>query len=211
MRAPIAVVSLLALGLVGCAHRQPDRVVHTTSMTEAYRDIELSGAFEVELVVGPEASVELSGDDKAIEQVRVLASGERLEIETKGPRPLTGQVHVRITTPEIHSIEVNGAAGLTVAGLKTGSLEIELNGAGSTKAEGSLESLQLEMNGAGSFDAPDLVAHRVDLEINGAGSATVHAEESLHASLHGVGSVRYAGHPQSIDKEVHGVGTIQPL
>lgn len=208
MRALGAIILLI----VGCAHAPaPEQVVHTTTVAEAYRDIELAGAFAVELEIGPEAAIELSGDQEAVDHVRIEVDGERLAISMPQHRRGDGDLRVKITTPALERVEVNGAAELTMTGLEAGALDVEVNGAASTTARGTVDALDLEINGAGSFEAEKLVADLVMVEINGAGSATVHATEELHAELQGVGTVRYAGRPGTVNQDVRGMGSIRPL
>ena len=207
MRALLAPIVLF----LGCAHASTEQVVLATSAEESFHEVELDGAFDVEIVVGPRASVELAGDEKAVENADVQIHDGRLQISMADRRPMDGALEVKITTPRLESIEINGAADLELTGMKTGELTVEVNGAGSTRAQGHVDSLALEINGAGSVDAVDLVASRVDVEIGGAGTAKVHAVEELYAELSGVGTIRYAGDPASIEKQVSGVGTIRPL
>lgn len=209
MRALLAPIVLL----LGCApaSSSPKQVVHTPTVSESFREVELDGAFDVQIVVGPRASVELAGDEAAVEHVTVEVEDERLQLSMENRRPFDGKVEIRITTPVLESVEVNGVAALELSGMQSGELEMELNGAGATRARGTVDALALEVNGAGEIDATELVASTVDVEISGAGKAKVHAIKELYAELSGVGSVRYTGDPERVEKDVSGVGTVRPL
>ena len=53
----------------------------------------------------------------------------------------------------------------------------------------------------------DLVAERVTVELDGAGSVEVTANSLLDAELSGLGSIVYRGNPQ-VNKEIDGLGSI---
>lgn len=207
MMRPLLATSLL---LVACAH-SPD-VVQRTSTDGIYRQIEFDGAFDIDIEVGPKAAVELSGPRRAIERVEVGVEGEQLTIsmEDHRVRNTRGGIHVQITTPQLERIELNGAATLDISGMQAGALAVELNGAGSTRARGTVTQFDLEINGAGSVEATELVAEHVNVDLSGTGRAEVHATRQLHAELDGMGSIRYAGQPTVVDKQVNGIGTIRP-
>jgi hypothetical protein len=209
MRALLAPIVLF----LGCAHASSTtaEVVHTPTLSESFREVELDGAFDVEILVGSPPSVKMTGDEAAVDHVEVEVKEERLYLSMEDRRPLDGKVHIVITTPVLESLEINGAVDLELSGLKSGELEMELNGAGVTWAQGAVDALDLEINGAGEIDASELVASTVEVEISGAGKAKVNARKELDATLSGVGSVRYAGDPEVVEKDVSGVGTIRPL
>jgi hypothetical protein len=198
------------LAVAACAHRAPVRLEVTSSDTEAYRSIVLDGAFEVEIEVGGPPSVELRGDEDAVDRVQVHTLGDHLYLDAER-RPLEGEIRARITTPALERVDIVGAADLRLSGLSGGTLTVNLSGAGSADVRGEVEALDLEISGAGSFDAVELVAQRVHVRLSGAGSAEVHATEELHADVSGVGSIAYAGSPASVSKNVSGVGSIEAL
>ena len=55
-----------------------------------------------------------------------------------------------------------------------------------------------------------LVAQEASVEVSGAGSVHVTATDSLTASVSGIGDVVYSGHPESVDKDVSGLGEVRP-
>jgi hypothetical protein len=47
--------------------------------------------------------------------------------------------------------------------------------------------------------------------ISGAGSAEVHADKRLQGDISGVGTIRYAGQPGEVVKNITGWGDITPV
>ena len=102
MRTLLASLVLFA----GCAHNSSTttEVVHTPTVSESFREVELDGAFDVEIVVGPKATVQLSGDEAAVDHVEVEVRKERLYLSMENRRPMDGKVHVTITRPAPESL-----------------------------------------------------------------------------------------------------------
>ncbi|MBI5037542.1 MAG: DUF2807 domain-containing protein [Candidatus Kerfeldbacteria bacterium] len=90
-------------------------------------------------------------------------------------------------------------------------LEATLNGAGEMQLSGTADSQLVTIDGAGEIDAQALRGKDVEATLNGAGSAEVHATESLTATLNGAGSIEYAGNPPTVKENINGVGSINPI
>ena len=71
------------------------------------------------------------------------------------------------------------------------------------------DRLTAKLSGAGDIKAGDLKATAADVQISGAGNATVWATGELKARVSGAGDVRYKGQPR-VDQKVSGVGSIKP-
>jgi hypothetical protein len=70
--------------------------------------------------------------------------------------------------------------------------------------------MSLNISGFGDFKAKELQSKTANVNISGAGSATVWAEDELDATISGAGSVNYYGSP-SVTKNVNGVGSISRI
>lgn len=74
-------------------------------------------------------------------------------------------------------------------------------------ASGKADNFELDLSGFGSFTGKDLQTQTADVNLSGAGSATVWVEDELDATISGAGSVNYFGSP-SVSKQINGVGTV---
>lgn len=63
------------------------------------------------------------------------------------------------------------------------------------------------LNAAGNYNAEDLECQEAMVEINGLGSATVRASDTLAATINGAGSINYYGDP-TVRQSINGVGDI---
>ncbi len=105
---------------------------------------------------------------------------------------------------------MNGAVTLTANSLSGRDLKLESNGASSISVAGSVTNLEADFSGASKLNAKSLQAQSAKVSLNGASYADVTVTESLNASISGAGVLTYAGNPKSVEKNVGGVGRIQP-
>ncbi len=73
---------------------------------------------------------------------------------------------------------------------------------------GSAEVLKVGVSGAANLEAKELIARLVKIDLSGAANATVYAEESVNASVSGVGNINYYGNPSDVQSNVSGIGSI---
>jgi len=99
---------------------------------------------------------------------------------------------------------------LTASNVSGSGLKLESSGASSINVEGSVTNLEADFSGACSLDAKDLHTETAKISLSGAGSVDVTVTESLNASISGAGTVTYGGNPKTVEKNVSGLGKIQP-
>jgi hypothetical protein len=73
--------------------------------------------------------------------------------------------------------------------------------------DGVARSLDVEISGAGHVDAGELKTKDVKFKIEGVGTGSVYATETLFAKIEGVGRVRYHGDPK-VTKSIDGLGSV---
>jgi len=179
---------------------------------ENFTAVELRGAAEVNVTIGPIAAVELEGRERTLERVETKVTGETLVIDiakTRGWFSDYGRLKINITVPELKSLESNGAGEIEITGLAGGEQRLRLAGAHEVKAEGTLDRLDVEVSGAGSVDYSKVVAAEAKVRVNGAGSVEVQATEEVDAEVNGVGTVQYTGDPKKVESNLHGLGSIR--
>ena len=95
-----------------------------------------------------------------------------------------------------------------MVGLNGGETEMQLSGSGVIEASGKLDKLALRISGAGKANLADLVAEEADVNISGAGDATIQPRERLSVDISGSARVHYVGKPQNIRTSISGWGTV---
>ena len=167
-----------------------------------------ASVIEVEVREGLARSVEVRTDEGQMSGVRTEVVAGVLEISPEAGFVSINDLHVKVTAPSLAAIHLEGANKMTLAIDSRQALELHTEGAGRIRATGRVDAVTVIGEGASAVDAGELIARAADVRIEGAGRATVHATEKLKARIEGVGVVRYAGNPPSVDKEVDGIGHI---
>lgn len=121
-----------------------------------------------------------------------------------GGRP---RVTVRITLPGLESLKVEGGNDVRLAGFKGGESNIRIEGAAHIKARGRLDELTIHMTGAGHADFGNVIADAAHVTVIGVGSVYVHPQDTLDATMNGVGAILYSGSPRQVNTHMNGIGT----
>jgi hypothetical protein len=209
----LALVMAGALVLAGCGATSSGPPVTQERGLDAFHSIDLRGAAELDVLVGPRQSVVVEASPDELHHVKTAVIHGELVVEHDAGGWLTlrdSHLKLRVTLPKLNSLALNGAGHITVAGLAGGATSMVLSGAGELDASGSLDTLTARLNGAGNADLSHLTAASATVALNGAGNLVVRATQHLDARLNGVGSIRYIGKPVDLATEINGVGSIGP-
>lgn len=170
-----------------------------------------ASVIEVQVKDGLARSVEISADNNLLRLIDTDVTDGVLEISPSASFSPLGDVQVKITSPSLAGIHLEGANRLRLVIDSKSDLDLHIEGAGRVQASGNVGQLTVHSEGAGSIDAVELIARGVDVRIEGAGRATVNATESLKARIEGAGYVRYGGNPARVEKNVDGIGHISRI
>jgi hypothetical protein len=174
-----------------------------------FNAIEVGGIFEVEVVAQKEFSVEVEADDNLLQFIRTEVKGGTLEISTEKKISPRGRIHVRVSAPDIESLQVSGASKLSLANLKNDSLKVDASGASKIKVDGETKNLEIELSGASKIEAEALKAENVNVAGSGASCASVNVSGDLKADLSGASKVTYAGSPRNLEKSTSGASSVR--
>lgn len=200
-----------------------------------FHAIEFSTLGKINIMQGDQESLNISGPDNLVPEIRTSVSNGRLIIENKdnitinplgNDNPLTftivvkdlsslsisgmGDVQVEsISTPSME-INMSGAGRVQQNQITTDDLKISLSGAGGIEISGQAAQATIEMSGAGSVNAQDLEIKTAKVSISGLGGATLWVTDQLTADISGAGSVSYYGNPQ-LDTNSSGLGSFKSL
>ena len=87
----------------------------------------------------------------------------------------------------------NGSVGQVNLKLTAQSLNINNTSVGDVKLNGKADNAVIRSKGVGSFDAADFVVQKMDIDMNGVGSARVNAEKELKVKDSFLGRVTNKG------------------
>ncbi|MBC7909638.1 MAG: DUF2807 domain-containing protein [Pyrinomonadaceae bacterium] len=212
----LTITLLLALLLTGCGHMKDfgDEVVGSGAIktekraVSAFKTIDASGAFDVEVVCGKEPGLELEGDDNILPLVKTEVRGDTLYLKSEKSYSVKNSIRVRLTVQNLEGIASSGATSFRVTAIKNEKMKVDISGASSINLSGETKTLDMDLSGASKVDTESLRAERVSIDMSGAGKANVYASEELNAEVSGAGSVTYSGNPKTVNPKVSGVGSV---
>ncbi len=193
-----------------------------------FSKLDISGNFHVYLEPSEKPYLKMEMDENLYDIVKVNEEGSTLRIQTRlnilqareknlyigikdlEKMDLSGAIKVvsdSVLRMESLNIQLSGAGRLDFA-FEGKSLKLDLSGASECDFRGKVDELRIQLSGAGDFDALDLIANDVRIDLSGAGTARVNAKNKLNVSISGVGSVRYRGEPE-IQKSISGLGSLK--
>ncbi|HEY0405525.1 MAG TPA: head GIN domain-containing protein [Pyrinomonadaceae bacterium] len=173
-----------------------------------FLSIEVSGAFEVEIVAQRERGLEITGDDNILPLVTTEVINNVLHINNSKSYNVNHAITLKITVPELEGIETSGASKINVSGLRNSELKIGSSGASKLALSGETKKLSIDTSGASNIEAKDLRAEKVEVESSGAGFVNVYATEQLDASASGAARIDYYGDPKTVNPEVSGAASV---
>ncbi len=200
----------LALGpIIACTGVAGNgKVTRATRELAPFDQVELGGMLDVTLTQGTPQEVVIITDNNIQPLVTSHVAGSVLTIALQ--ENVKPAVKVEIQAPHLTRFAISGAANAKLREIDGDALAIHVSGAANVQASGKVKRLSLDGSGAVDIDALKLVASAVDVDISGAGSAKVHADDALAVKLSGAGSVSYAGKPK-VTQEISGVGSVKGL
>lgn len=191
--------------------------------------IYLEGSYKVFLTQGNESALTVKTPDGDVfdeldvdnwsDELRVVVDRDFINYE---------RIHLYITFKNLDEIKVQGGLNLSTDGyldlndlyvqveggakidLELKAEDIELVGEGGVlvQLKGVAKELDVKLSGAGHVDAEDLRVNDARFKIEGVGTGSVHAVETLYAKIEGVGKVRYTGNPK-VTRNIEGLGSVK--
>lgn len=143
---------------------------------------------QVDLVLPSLASVKIDGSgDSTVNGF----SGERIEVRMEG----SGSLHFNGRFRQVDAA-LSGSGELDLnAGSGIERFDAVLTGSGHMTIVGTTRELHANASGSGELDARHLRAEKVEVGQTGSGESTVHARQSVAASISGSGDIEVIGNP----------------
>lgn len=180
-----------------------------TRNISGFEAIEAGGAVNVEVSVQKDFSVEVEADDNLLEYIKTETRGNTLRIYSQGKISPRSRINVKISMPEINSVEISGASNAIVSNVNSDSIKLEASGASKIKIEGVAKNLESEASGASAIDAEALKVESADVEANGASKTIVTAINELKADASGASTIYYMGEPKDVKSKSSGASSVK--
>jgi len=168
-----------------------------------FDDIRVQGVYDLEIKVGPDYSITVSGEPDRLAKTQIRTFGDQLVLsQEKEKRRVKNNhgLHAVVTLPSLNNIDLQGVGAIVATGIDADDFSIEIEGVGSIEVSGKCGKLRASLEGVGSLDASDLKCEDVVVSVEGMGSAEVYASESVDAEIDGMGSIEVDGNPKDVKK-----------
>jgi hypothetical protein len=184
----------------------------TTAQREvtAFSQIGLASVIDAEITSGPQAKVELTGDDNLLPLITTKVVGDKLEIDTAGGQDLrpSQRLVARIVVAKLSEVDVTGTGAVQINNVTADTLKLELSGTGSVVATGHAAQLGAELSGTGKLRLAQFPVEQATIDLSGTGSAELAVSRQLDVNLSGTGSVTYHGNPK-VTQAISGTGSVR--
>lgn len=188
MRVLLGMIAASAL-LVGVASAE-------TRSLDGFESVSAAGRVEVEIVVGPQFSVELTGP--RVDNVETRVVGGVLEIEPRNNRRgwRGRDAHVRITMPSLRGLDVAAGAMLTARDVAATDFALDVSSGATADVAGTCESLVLDISSGANVRAGEFRCSNVRADASSGASATVYASNVIAVDGSSGASLRWRGAAQ---------------
>lgn len=194
-----------------------------------FTKVYIEGGYKIQLIQGYENKLVVkASDDDVFDYLQVKDWGDELRIDIEPDEFELDRIVLYITFKNLEKLHIEGGVKLDTKGyLNLGDFEmyvaggakIDLNmkaenvdivGEGGVlfNLEGVAKSLYVSLSGAGHVDADEFKVKDAKCRIEGVGTVSVYATETLDANIEGVGKVSYKGHPQ-VTRNIQGLGSVK--
>jgi hypothetical protein len=207
-------------------------VVSSPVSVAGFTILQVSDAFDVDLLVGDHEALTLQVNDNLVDRVDAGVSNGTLHIGLKpGTSAQRARLRALVTVVNLSGIELSGAAHVHLQDVLGGQdLRVNLSGAsgfdGTMQANavtadlsgasemilaGALESFTLRAGGASQVNGGHLQVADLTVDLTGASIAIVMVTDTIAATLSGASTLEYGGNPRFTRKDVSGGSSIDQL
>lgn len=161
-----------------------------------FTGVSANAGTDVEVVVGPNFSVDVTGRDA--DRVATRISGSTLVVEPvrtmwfqRGPR----DAHVRVTMPHVSALEASSGADLRASGLNGGDVSLDSSSGADLYASGACASFTADASSGADIHAQELRCENGSVDVSSGADARVYASGRLNVDASSGGGVIAYGNP----------------
>lgn len=220
-------ISKLVAAPVTAQQSHWDAIDSKTYSVKPFSKLYLEGTFKVVLAQGSQPGLVIKTDEENFGDVQVESDAASSVLKVVKKRFDLESLTIYITFKDLTELHVQGGISFETKGyvdlkelnlvvqggvdgelmVKADKLSVVGEGGMKLKLEGVASELKAKVSGAAYLNALNLQTKRTDIHIEGVGAASVFATENLHATIAGIGKIRYRGDP-AVFKNIEGIGTV---
>lgn len=174
-----------------------------------FDSLDVGGVFEVVATAGNSYSVEVEADDNLLEHINTEVDGSVLRISLDRRVSTSSPMRIRISAPNIESLEASGASNVKLSNVTGDQFRLESSGASKVNIAGAVKELRVRMSGASRVAADGLTTVDANIEASGASNLVVNASNELRVIASGASSIKYVGSPANVVKETSGGSSVR--
>lgn len=199
-------VALGEIDEVDVANRDKSGDVSQTFELRDFDKIDVAGVYELEVMVGEDYSIVISGPSEEMERVQAkVEDGSLVLDQTKQQKRGIGVLHkegvtAKVSLPALSELDVSGVVDGDVSGVDAEAFTVNLSGVGDVDIEGTCTDLTARVSGVGNLNARELECKTARVNVSGVGDAKVYASESVDANISGMGDIDVYGSPAKVEK-----------
>lgn len=211
-----------------------ENVIEETRTLSTYTEIEIAGAFAVELVEGIPGKISIVAESNLLEHIITLVKKDKLSIDVTKRTNLQPNDQIKIIVPfstleklsksgagsivsrkviktDKFSLNLSGSSVVDITVEASKSIDMYKSGSGDVVLQGKTDNLSIKSAGSGKMEAENLDADDVDIKLTGSGDIRIQCKKKLKAKVTGSGNIFYKGEPSKIDTKISGSGKIEKL
>lgn len=212
----IIFAAVLSIGLAsGCSlinfgdKENPENIKSKARNISGFTEIKAGNAVNLEISVQKDFGVVVEAGEKFQEDVKTEVKDETLVISTKGNFSPTNKVNIKISIPELKSLEIWGASEAKVSNMAGNSLKIQAGGTSKIIIDGQTKLLLATANGASLINAENLKTENAEVNTAGSSEVTISVSNELTANALGASSIIYLEEPKNIKQNLVGASTLR--
>ena len=189
-------------GVVGAGSAETE-----TRTIEDFDRVEIGGGVELEVTVGAATSFEITAQPNLLPILSSEVDGGTLRVRGTDSYTATETVVVRVSTPELHGLDLSGGSRGSVTGVDADRLEIELSGGSQLSLGGTAADLSLSVSGGSRASLTDLEVATASVELSGAGRAELTATDRVTGEASGGSALEVRG-PAAVEVDASGGSSV---
>lgn len=185
-------------------------IVTENRQTPMFTKVKVNGSSDLEIVQAPNLKVIVTGYGNLLNIYESTVDNGELLLGFKTRYNIKNDnIKVRIETPDIRGVNINGSGDIRVSGFANGiALNSIINGSGSIRILNSaFDTMNFLINGSGDILSATVVTKNAEATIQGSGNIFLNCTQSLKLRIYGSGNIDYYGNPVNTDISINGSGT----
>lgn len=194
------------VGNIEIGDRDKSADVTKTLELSDFDRIAIAGVYELDVTVGGDYSVEISGSQEDLDRVKASVEDGELILDQRdhkrGDKKWRDRdaVTAKVTLPALSAIDVSGVVDADIEGVDAEDFEADISGVGEMDVKGQCGHLKASVSGVGALNADELKCKDVVVNVSGIGEANVYASDAVDATVSGMGEISVYGSPAKVEK-----------